>query len=1108
MLSIRVRRRAIAGIVAIGAACFPLSGTASATISATRTPTGHAMRLGPGRRVIWSALPRTVVPTRPAYPRPRLSLPATSIPSQPSAARKAGVVALPATNPKILGSAASANLPEVLTQIPGMTRAAQVAQFGLYQAIEPPDTQVAAGPDQVVEFVNSTGTIFTKSGSILSEVDLNVFFGVQAGYYFTDPKIVYDPLSARWFGIGLGAGVSSGSQAYVAVSSSSDALGAWTVYSTATSPELFDQPKIGVTTDKLVVSWNQYVNLTFVGEQTQVLQKTDLLAGVAPTVWIYALDNLRFNLVPAPVSSSSTAYLVYNGDSLRGSPYAGAYIGVVALSGTPAAANVAWTENDPAIVATSWPPTASQPGAAPTLDTGDDRFGSASLGDGGLWVAGNDGCIPAGDAVVRSCLRMIRVSVAGAPAVVQDFDDGSLGGDVFYPAVASDTRGNVYTVFSGSSTTSYAGVYATVQSSGNSGSLAVTAIQSGSGIYNAGACQDPRNRWGDYSGAAQDPKNPSDIWMAGEYAASATDQCNWGTAIARLTQAPPSITSIAPTSGPTTGATNVIVMGSDFLAGQTTVNFGQTPSGNVTVQSPEQLSAVTPAGTAGTVGVSVVTAAGQSNAGQFTYLSMPPTATFDVGSLYFGNQYVGSSSAPEFVTLTNYGPGDLRVASAALGYSADFVTRSDTCSGSTVPLHGTCAVGIVFGPQATGTRSATLTVADNSSNGPHSIPLTGNGTFGGQFHPLAPARIYDTRNGAGALGPSSSRIVQVTGQGGVPEGATAVVLNATVTDTTAASYLTVYPSGGTPPTASNLNWTKGETVPNLVEVGLSTNGQVSLFNAAGSTDVILDVSGYVAAAVPKAGPDGFFNPLPPSRVLDTRNGIGSRVSHLSGGGQIDVQITGQGGVPAGGVAAVVLNVTVTNTTAPSYLTVFPTAGTPPLVSNLNFTGGQTVPNRVVVKVGAGGQVSFFNAAGNADVVADVGGWFSDASAGGTGAGFNPLPPTRVLDTRNGIGGFNGLLGQAPIALALAQVAGIPAMSSATPPTAVVLNVTVADPNAPSYLSLWPSGAAQPTASDLNFVPGQTVPNLVVVKVGADGKVSIFNAAGGTHVIVDVVGWYS
>ena len=78
---------------------------------------------------------------------------------------------------------------------------------------------------------------------------------------------------------------------------------------------------------------------------------------------------------------------------------------------------------------------------------------------------------------------------------------------------------------------------------------------------------------------------------------------------------------------------------------------------------------------------------------------------------------------------------------------------------------------------------------------------------------------------------------------------------------------------------------------------------------------------------------------------------------------------------------------------------------------------------------------------------------------------------------------------------------------ATGVSAVVLNVTVTDPTAMSYLTLWPTGQARPLASNLNYNPGQTVPNLVVVKVGDGGKVSLFNNLGSANVVADVAGWY-
>ena len=143
------------------------------------------------------------------------------------------------------------------------------------------------------------------------------------------------------------------------------------------------------------------------------------------------------------------------------------------------------------------------------------------------------------------------------------------------------------------------------------------------------------------------------------------------------------------------------------------------------------------------------------------------------------------------------------------------------------------------------------------------------------------------------------------------------------------------------------------------------------------------------------------------------------------------------------------------------------------------------------------------------IIADVSGWFTDASMG-TGSVFTGVTPVRVLDTRSGIGGYSSPIGSgSTIVLTAAGWGGVPLMTSTSPvpPTAVVLNVTVTNPSAGGYLTLFPDGAAQPSTSDLNFVAGQTIPNLVVVRVGSNGRLDIFNAAGTANVIADVVGWY-
>src|SRR5229473_177040 len=259
------------------------------------------------------------------------------------------------------------------------------------------------------------------------------------------------------------------------------------------------------------------------------------------------------------------------------------------------------------------------------------------------------------------------------------------------------------------------------------------------------------------------------------------------------------------------------------------------------------------------------------------------------------------------------------------------------------------------------------------------------------YFAVNPTRVMDTRAGSGfanaglTLGPggSVSLVVAPNAAATVPATATAVVMNVTVVNTTAASFLTVYPTGGSVPFASNLNWVAGYVVPNLVTVQPGTGGSVTFFNKFGNTDVIADISGYFAPPSGSAGGEvgtGF-----PQRLVDTRTGSGFQGagSALGPAATASYQVTGKAGVPASGVSAVILNSTVTNTTAASFLTLW--AGAPAArntVSNDNWVAGWTRANRAIVPVSATGMISVYNQFGSVDVILDVDGYFTDATASG------------------------------------------------------------------------------------------------------------------------------
>jgi hypothetical protein len=386
---------------------------------------------------------------------------------------------------------------------------------------------------------------------------------------------------------------------------------------------------------------------------------------------------------------------------------------------------------------------------------------------------------------------------------------------------------------------------------------------------------------------------------------------------------------------------------------------------------------------------------------------------------------------------------------------------------------------------------------------------------GGVFVPKS-QRVLDTRSGQGApagpLGANGTVTLHLAG-GAVPaSGVTAVRLNVTAVSPTATTYLTVYPSGSTRPVASSLNVDAGQVLSNLVTVPLGSDGSVVFYNHAGSVHVVADLVGYDTPDTTVGAGGHVFSSLAPTRVLDTRDGTGGHLGRVGPGGVVSLQIAGRNGVPTTSVGSVLLNVTAVGPTAAGFVVTYPDGTTRPATSNLNFSAGQTVPILVIARVGSDGKVDLFNANGTVDLVADLAGYgtVTDASPDGSGRGtdgalFDPLGPTRVLDTRDGTGtGSTAPVGpDGTVSVAVAGRDGVPADA-----TAVALNVTATAATTTTYVTVYPGGTNRPVASSLNVPAGATIANQVIVPVGPDGTVALYNHAGSVHLVADLAGYYT
>ena len=478
---------------------------------------------------------------------------------------------------------------------------------------------------------------------------------------------------------------------------------------------------------------------------------------------------------------------------------------------------------------------------------------------------------------------------------------------------------------------------------------------------------------------------------------------------------------------------------------------------------------------------------------------------------------VGPTAGGTAVTVTGTGLAGATAVDFGSSPAATFSCTETACS-ATSP------------PESSGEVTVTVTTPLGTSPG---VPSAGASftyattAAAAAFQPVDPLRICDTRAGqtqtacpgATRLGPGGTLTVQATGNGIVPvSGVSAVVVNVTATDTTATSYLAVYPGGQNEPTTSDVHWTAGQTIPSLVTVGLSPSGAFDIGNFAGDVDVVVDVEGYFAAG---AAGSGLFEGLTdPARICDTRAGNPSGLSGVaqtqcegavaSPGTPIDVAVAGLGGVPSTGVEAVVLNVTATDASSPGHLTVYSADDVQPLASNVNYTAGEVVPNRVIVPLGSDGSVDILSSAGDPGVVVDVSGWFTDRSdASAAGTEFTPaVTPIRICDTRTGPASATPCAGNtlgagSVLPVTVAGVDDIPAGV-----TAVVVDITATDTTTMSHLSAYPAGYRLPDVSDLNWTAGRTVSNFDVVDVGPGNLIYLENLAGSADVVVDLVGWFS
>lgn len=414
----------------------------------------------------------------------------------------------------------------------------------------------------------------------------------------------------------------------------------------------------------------------------------------------------------------------------------------------------------------------------------------------------------------------------------------------------------------------------------------------------------------------------------------------------------------------------------------------------------------------------------------------------------------------------------------------------------------------------------------------------------GEFNPVRDHyRAVDTRTGLGGKsGPVGSEVTDLQIASPTMSSVTdSMVLNITVVDPTAASWLTVWESETAKPTVSNLNYEAGQTVANQVTVRVSSTGKISLSNALGGAHILIDVQGYYSKP---SGPYGSrFHPTGPTRVADSRTGLGGlgSVGKCCAEAQVITNdITSQHNGALSGVKAVTLNVTATNVNisppyTSSFLTIWRHDWPRPEVSHMNFKVGETVSNQITVPVSADGKIRLYSDIGSVSVIVDLVGYYTSPYPGYDGAygRYISNTPRRVLDTRQQIGIAKYLCPSSTSWGSAYQ----PAINCNTQytvnlesimfsayhqetfpkyvPLASVFNITATGADSSGFIAMDLKSLDNPT-STLNYVPDKTVAGAATSSVApchgicGDGPTyhhHIYNSTGKVHVIADIFGFF-
>jgi FG-GAP-like repeat len=430
----------------------------------------------------------------------------------------------------------------------------------------PPDCSMAAGANHVIAAVNSMYVIYNKSGSIVGQASFASFYNsVCSGCSPFDPRVIYDPLAARWIMLVVNGGPSTPgiSNYLVAASQTSDPTGSWWLYSLSSlltypgtgESTWADFPQIGFdgiasgSGGAVYITSNQFTfgsSPAFRTATLSILPKSSLYAGTALSYW-RTFDKLNADSSQAFALSPALTYGNPGAEFMLNTENSGSSVSLWKVIPTFPPTAVNWTlQSTNNIGAYSIPPDASQPGGCALMATNDNRLSTNTVWrNNKMYAAFVEGHNWGGGGGTVAAIRTVQINTS-TNATEQNFTYGSDGTHYFFPAVVTDSSDNLAVVFARSSSTEFGNIRFT----GRLPSDTVNTYQT-SALLKAGTLCITGNRWGDYFAAAVDPADTTKMWLYGTWAkdvASVAQPWDWGTYIGQVQFSGACTYSVAPPS--------------------------------------------------------------------------------------------------------------------------------------------------------------------------------------------------------------------------------------------------------------------------------------------------------------------------------------------------------------------------------------------------------------------------------------------------------------------------------------------------------------------------------------------------------------------------------